>query len=501
MKFFTPVIISAIAVCPAAFNAGAITVNSEAGALSQAVSAVTDPQTETELTVTGSLNAADFDFIRSMKSLRSLNLLEATIEAYSGNSTETGLTSAPAGELPFGALMSGRFTSLTLPSGITSIAMGALGGSDAETVVIPSSVTSIADGAFAGMKNLKTVTIPSSVTEMGTMVFKDCQALQSVVINAPLTQLPPSTFRNCKALIYVVLPSSMKEIGNSAFAGCSALSEIALPSSLQTIGDLAFAATSLEAINLEGVQAIGDWAFVGCTSLTDITTDASIKSLGKGAFYNNSSLSASIADIAGNVTELPDYLLYGASAVDMSDLQQTSISTVGDYALSGNSASQVSLPPTLSSLGAHSMERWENLTSVDAQALTEVPAVGESVWEGVDQPNAVLLVPASMLQAYSDAPQWQDFNVQAVSATDIVITPVDKTNGLKASFDGALLMLEADQDIRGVQLYDISGRCFTIISNYQSNRLTVDTAPFDARVFILRVILADGSAPVLKLAR
>lgn len=72
---------------------------------------------------------------------------------------------------------------------------------------------------------------------------------------------------------------------------------------------------------------------------------------------------------------------------------------------------------------------------------------------------------------------------------------------MRASFDGMLLMVEAPCDILAAQLYDISGRCLTVSRASADPRLTLDTAPFDTRVFLLRLQLADGSTPVLKLLR
>lgn len=481
----------------------AVTVETTPGALRQAVTAVTDPATETSLTVTGAIDAADFDFLRSMKSLRSLDLSGATVAPYSGPKTETGLTQAKGNTLPDCALMSGSFTTLQLPSGLTEISDGALGGSNAEKVIIPPSVTKIATGAFSSMKNLKSVTIPASVTSLGEMIFQDCPALETAVVEAKVDLLPPYTFRNCAKLSSVTLPATLSAVGQGAFAGCTSLAGINLPTSLATIGDMAFTASGLTDIDLSGenLTDIGDWAFAACPSLSFITSSDRITSIGKGAFYNDPTLAVNLGELAANLTEIPDYLLYGASSATAEGFETTSVETIGSHALSGMTATKVTLPATLSSLGDNAMERWENLSEIDARLLTDVPAVGESVWADTPQETTILQVPQSLFQAFKDAPQWQDFDVQTETSSSEEITPSDTPANLRAYFDGMLLMLEAGCDIRAAQLYDISGRCFTIARAYQSNRLTVDTAPFDARVFIVRLLLADGTTPVLKLLR
>lgn len=484
-------------------TASALTVSVSPGMLRQAVTASTDPASETELTVTGAINAADFDFLREMTALRTLNLSGVAVASYSGEKTAVGLTEAKANTLPDCALMSGNFTSITLPSGLTEISAGALGGSNAESLVIPSAVTKIGDGAFSGMKNLKSVTIPASVTSMGEMLFKDCQALESVAVNASISLLPASTFQNCTSLSSVTLPSSLTAIGDGAFAGCTSLAGITLPSSLSSIGDMAFAASGLTSVNLSGdaLKSIGAYAFAGCASLTGISVGDKLTTTGEGAFFNDPSLAVKLGDLAANITAIPDYLLYGAASASAEGFETTPVESVGKHALSGMKASKVTLPSTLSSLDDNAMERWENLTEIDAKGLGEVPALGESVWEDTPQSTTILYVPLSLLQTYKDTPQWQEFDVRAETSSKTDITLDDTPGNLRGWFDGMLLMLEADQDILSVQLYDISGRCVSIIRDPGNTRLTVDTSSFDTRVFIVRLLLADGATPVLKLLR
>lgn len=483
--------------------ASAVTVEATPGSLRQAVTAATDPATETSLTVTGAINAADFDFLRGMTALRSLDLSGVSITAYSGPKTETGLTSAKANTLPDCALMSGRFTTLTLPAVLAEISAGALGGSDVETLVIPATVNKISTGAFSGMKRLKSATIPVSVTSLGEMAFSDCPLLETVVVNANISTLPGATFRNCPKLANVTLPATLTAIGDGAFAGCAALASVTLPKSLATIGDMAFTASGLKSVDLTGdnLTTIGDWAFAGCPSLTGITVGDRLASIGEGAFYNDPSLTVKLGDLAANLTEIPDFLLYGASSATTEGFENTPVETVGKHALSGMNDSKVTLPSTLSHLDDNAMERWANLKEIDAADIAAIPALGESVWKDTPQASTVLYVPNALFQGFKDAPQWQEFDVKTETASSVDITLEETPARIRAYFDGMLLMLEAGCDIQAAQLYDVSGRCLTITRNSRSNRLTVDTAPFDARVFIVRLLLSDGTTPALKLAR
>ena len=52
-----------------------------------------------------------------------------------------------------------------------------------------------------------------------------------------------------------------------------------------------------------------------------------------------------------------------------------------------------------------------------------------------------------------------------------------------------------------MQLYDVSGRVLTIHRAAPARTMAIDTAPFDSRVFLVRLLLGDSSTPVLKLVR
>lgn len=503
MSRLTHIIIFVASILAMTTSAFAVTVNALPGELRQAVTAVTDPAIETELTVTGEINAADFDFLREMTALKSLNLGGASIVAYEGRKTEIGLTYSAANCLPECALLSGNFTELILPSGVTTISAGALGGSNIESLVIPSTVTKIEDGAFSNMPTLRELTIPSSVKTLGEMLFKDSPNLTNVELLADVEKLPSSTFCNCRRLTEVALSTSITSIGDMAFAGCESLTSIELPTSIKSIGEMAFAQSGLTTIHLDSKQLdrIGAWAFAGCTSLNSVTLSGQPINFGVGVFFNNPTLLLSLGDLAGTTTALPDYFLYGASAVSSDGFENTEISAVGDYALAGMTASKVVLPASLTSLGDNAMERWANLSEINAKEVISLPELGESVWAETEQSTIILLVPEELMDAYKDAPQWQDFDIRTTTSFNQEITATASASNLRGYFDGMALMLEADSNILSAQLYDVSGRCITIANNPDGNRMTIDTAPFDAQVFIVRILFSDGSISILKLFR
>ncbi len=160
-------------------------------------------------------------------------------------------------------LYQGSLTSIDLPDGLISIGWGAFCQTGLTSVVIPDSVTSISSNAFEG-----------------------CASLTSATILADVTSIEASTFSNCTSLVSVSLPENLESIGVSAFSRCTSLEEIVLPANITSIGARAFMnCSSLTTMNIPGqVESIGDYAFDQCPSLASMEIPESVTSLGTGAF-------------------------------------------------------------------------------------------------------------------------------------------------------------------------------------------------------------------------
>lgn len=73
------------------------------------------------------------------------------------------------------------------------------------SVTIPSSVTSIELGAFEYCSNLTSLTISNSVTSIGNYAFQDCIGLTSVTIPESVTSIGGGVFRGCSSLTSVTV--------------------------------------------------------------------------------------------------------------------------------------------------------------------------------------------------------------------------------------------------------------------------------------------------------
>ena len=230
------------------------------------------PAQVTKLTVTGTLNEADFNIIKNnMPLLYSLDL--------SGISNTT---------LPNAAFSQKQtLLSIAIPNGLTGIPNRTFEDcSGLASVTIPNSVTSIGHDAFYGCSALTSVTIPNSVTSIGNRAFESCSALTSVTIPNSVTSIGYGAFEECSALTSVTIPNSVTSIGSYAFESCSALTSVTIPNSVTSIGEKAFrycfALTSVTIPN--SVTSIGEQAFKSCFALTSVTIGNKVQNIYSNTF-------------------------------------------------------------------------------------------------------------------------------------------------------------------------------------------------------------------------
>jgi hypothetical protein len=196
-------------------------------------------------------------------------------EAFSGCANLTSV-SLPTGLLTIGdqAFSSCGLTSITIPSSVTSLGIGAFEynsgyGSGASfvsgptTVTIPASVTQIGKDAFAYDLYLKSINVDSANTAYSS--------INGVLLDKTATTL--IEFPSGVTGSYTV-PAGVQSIATDAFIQSNLVS-ISLPSTLASINDSAFQYSSLSSITLpSGLTFIGMKVFEGCSSLTSVVLQA-----------------------------------------------------------------------------------------------------------------------------------------------------------------------------------------------------------------------------------
>lgn len=458
-------------------QAVSLSVSVQAGGLA---SAVENAAAVTSLTVTGTLDATDFDYMRtSMPDLTSLDLSGARV------ATITPMT-----------FTAGKLASIKLPTTATAIGDGAFAGCALQTIDIPATVTSVGDGAFSGCTQLRSVSLGSPA--VGAGAFSACPALASVDITAP-TRLAASAFKDCTALAAVGGSSKIVSIGDNAFNGDTALAALELGPTLRSIGSHAFAGSGITGLDISGTALTGpgSWSMAQMPQLTEVTLGNKTM-LGTGALFSCPKLTAihSTAPLAS----LPDFALAlnpALTAVEVGD-----IAVIGAHALAHDTGlNTFTVPATVDSIGTGAMAYTTALTEFAAMP-DNPPVLGDDVWEGVDQASTTLKVPINSVDKYHDAAQWQEFHIvgTAQSAVDTLTTLVGR---ISARFDGdALQVLSHGAPLSQVWLYDLAGHLLaqaTVPAG--SQRCTLQCPGLPAGVYAVSAALANGTTASFKLQK
>lgn len=488
-------IFSFAALIAGAANADALTVSSQAGRLSSLVS---DPVAVDNLVVTGSVDASDLYFIDSeMPALKSLDLSGATIEAYSGKRIN-GLSVHKAGVVPAHSFTGSPITAVALPA-TQSVTIGAaaFAGSAIESLSLGGNVVTVETGAFSNCASLASLTVASDC--LGEASFSNCIALADVNITSSVA-LPADVFGGCTALKRVNGSVNISAIGENAFAGCTSLSAFTFGGKLTSIAAGAFAASGLESVDLSACGAlasVGDWAFAKMPRLSSVNLGAA-KTVGTGVVFGCPSLKTFTYSL--NATEVPDYAYTKNTAMDTTAMFNDEVQAIGRYALSGMSQVQtITLPSALASLGDGAMENMTSLKRVTLDAES-VPEIGDDVWKGVNQSAATLVVPLSMVEAFREADGWKEFEIIGTSGvTDAENTLTD--TGIKARFDGDNLLIDfGSAEASIVRLFDVQGRALAGLENC-TGMVSIDTADWSTRYYIISAVMTDGRELSLKIAR
>lgn len=484
-------------IAAAVLSAQALTVTTP-GSLSTIIGNEADAST---LSIDGDINAADMQYLSTLKSLRSLDMSGARIVGYDGQKLETGIVHSDAGCFPDFALVGSAITDIKLPRELKEIGVGAFAGSNLTQLEIPATVTTIGASAFSGCKNLKTVTVPSTVTTIGDGVFRDCVSMTSASMMTSV--IPASAFRGCTSLKSVTVSPSASSIGSFAFAGCSALEKFSFPSTLTAIDDDAFNGTSLEVADMSacrGLKSIGSRAFADCLMLTDVTLPDTDLSLGEGLFFDDAALVN--VNLPASITVIPDYIFKGNRNLNPAVVNfNNKVKTIGEHSMTDMpQITEWVAPEALDSIGTGAMEGWTGLTKIDGAGLKTVPALGQDVWAGIVQSEIILSAPDDLVSAFMSTPQWKEFLIkQSGVSTGIDDNLAGNAASVSITVVGSELLIASATDIETVKLFDINGRVITTLTDISAPSATVDLTGLAAGVIIVSVTDTDNITTVAKI--
>ena len=269
----------------------------EMGTLNSLLSATQKANT-TKLTLTGQINEADYEVMKSqMPSLKHVDL--SKVISYEGVTVNKIPDSAFGSFDPTNQENSFEDTNqiiqtIILPQSTTVIGVNAFSGCMGITsaLIIPDNVTTIGDMAFATSGFTGTLTIPNKVATIGGLAFTGSN-LSGLIFQdgSNLTSIGEGAFMQCVNLTGKLnLPASLVEIGDGAFSDCRFSGSLSIPDKVTKIGDSAFYGSKFTGplIIPKEVIAIGDHAFQFCgfTGSLSFQDGSKLEAIGRLSFYD-----------------------------------------------------------------------------------------------------------------------------------------------------------------------------------------------------------------------
>lgn len=254
-------------------------------------------------------------------------------------------------------------------------------------VVVEEGITSLDDGLFSECSQLTSVSLPNTLTRISGYTFEYCTALTSIQIPDSVTTIGSGAFNYCSALTSIQIPDSVTTIGDSAFSGCTSLTDIQIPDSVTEIGYRAFQGTGLTSLTLpKSIAKLSYNTFAHCENLTDIqiSEDCLNYKLVDGVIYDKS---------GETLVFVPFYKTGSYTVPD-------GVTTIADSAVSYTGITDITLPKTVTSIGAGAFWHNAQLTRVKFTNLNDTVNIQSCAFANCPNLTAVNLPAAITYQRF-----------------------------------------------------------------------------------------------------
>lgn len=225
-----------------------------------------------DLRLVGKLDPEDYEFLRSMPKLRSLDLSEI-------NNTD----------IPPGAFAESNIPNIILPLNLTAIPDHAFENSKITSIYIPKTVTSIGLRAFAGTSALRgDIIIPDATVSVGASAFENSKFNGKLKLGANLKRIGGWAFYQ-GTYSSVEWNECLQSIGMNAFAFAKRVKgDVRMPNTLTSLGLHAFRQSAFDGalVLSQELTEIPDYAFYGCKFKKELMIPDKVVRIGEYAFYN-----------------------------------------------------------------------------------------------------------------------------------------------------------------------------------------------------------------------
>ena len=414
----------------------------------------------TGLTISGTINSYDFEFLRTkMTKLAHLDLSQASVVYNEHRHYETFNTYD--NQFPAYAFYNcSNLVSISLPKGVDRISHSAfMGCSNLTSIIIPDNLQYIEGFAFYKCSNLSSIDIPNDVSVIYESAFEGCGKLTEIVLPGNITFIDKNLFKGCSGLTSILIPSAVTSISSGAFSGCIELKEITLNNSLTTVEwDVFQNCTSLTSIAIPSSVTSLNWsAFAGCSNLTridisDLSKWIAIKFDGLAASYYSLYLNDNLLTdlvIPSGITTIGDNTFACCNSITSVSLPE-GITSIGEFAFGAMlGLKAVTIPSTVTNIGKEAFYCCDNLKVINFLSATPPAIFGFQIAPYTTE----FVVPASSYDAYCSAPNWSSLK-ERIMKND---TPKRTVYLQAASSKSALQEMIGEENLQYITHLTITG--------------------------------------------
>jgi hypothetical protein len=234
--------------------------------------------------------------------------------------------------------------------------------------------------AFYSRTGLTSVDLPAA-TDIKNYAFGNCGSLVTVKLPAALT-VNNNAFRDCISLTAISLPAATSV--NSAFYGCTGLVTADLPEVALIYDNTFYGCINLTAVIIPKATTIAGSAFSGCTNLVSLSLPVFLATVvaTPSPFSGCVNLTGITVASANSKFSARNGMLLDKSGANLiaypsanGDLVlDNTITEVGNYAFSGNTALTTVSIPKAASIAANAFYGCANLTAINFPETTTIGA-------------------------------------------------------------------------------------------------------------------------------
>lgn len=250
------------------------------------------------------------------------------------------------------------FESIGIPQNVSSIGYMSFGETQLTEITVPANVAEIKDFAFNGCEALKTMTIADSHTTLvcgGSNILSGCNSLESIYIGRNFT---PSSVFSWLTPASLEFGTGITTVTEQAFRSITTLSKLVIPSNIYELSNCFYGALYVDTLVIEDSST-------PLNSSCVISVNQSYH-LGRDLFpCHNIMIDNGIRSImlGEGLTEIPDMLGYECMNIKKLDIPK-SVRKIGIEAFSFSGLTELTIPPTVVSLGRNAFRGCPNMSEV-----------------------------------------------------------------------------------------------------------------------------------------